>query len=70
MEQRRKAPTEREAREVILRCIDARMQPPMEQRREAITEREAREVILRGIDAQCNKRSPLVLKKENFELFI
>ena len=67
MEQRRKAPTEREAREVILRCKDA--QPPLEQRREAITEREAREVILRGIDAQCNKRSPLVFKKENFELF-
>ena len=52
---------QREAREVILRCIDAHPPRPMEQRREALTEREAREVILRGIDAQCNKRSPLVL---------
>ena len=46
LEQRREAPTEREAREVILqRCAR------IEQRREALTEREAREVILRGIDA-------------------
>ena len=66
MEQRREALTEREAREVILRGIDAQcnkrsplvyikavfaVDRRLEQRREAPTEREAREVILRCKDA-------------------
>ena len=65
LEQRREAPTEHEAREVILRCTRYHMRH-MEQRCKTLNEREAREVILRGIDAQCNKRSPLVTFKIKF----
>ena len=69
MEQRREAPTEREAREVILRC-KAQPYGTCSGALEALTEREAREVILRGIDAQCNKRSPLVIIIISFETWI